>query len=64
MTEKIDIIVSRVDFPHEFCLSVNSKHFSNTDDSIKIINGILGSYFEPQGKGLTDSRCFPRSNDQ
>ena len=37
--------VPRVEFPSSFSLSANSKHYSNTAESIKIINEILVCYF-------------------
>ena len=49
---KTDKSIPRVDFSREFSLSANPKHFSNTDESIKIINEILNPYFESQKKGI------------
>ena len=56
---KTDKSIPRVDFSREFSLSVNPKHFSNTDKSIKIINEILNPYFESQRKELGLDERFP-----
>ena len=38
--------VSKVEFPSSFPLSANPKHYSNTADSIKVINEILVPFFK------------------
>ena len=58
-------------FPESFSLSVNPKHFSNTEKSIKIINEILVPHVEKEREKLGDKsktsppyfRRFQRAND-
>ena len=42
----------KVKFPQSFLLSANLKHFSNTEESIKIINEILFPYIHKQREKL------------
>ena len=42
----------RFKFPESFSLSVNPKHFSNTEESIKIINEIVLPYVDKQREKL------------
>ena len=42
----------RFNFPHGFSLRCNRKHFSNTEESVKIIKEILLPYIEDQRKKL------------
>ena len=51
--------VPKVEFPSSFSLSANPKHYSNTAESIKIINEILVPYFECQRKSLGLDENFP-----
>ena len=44
----------RYKFPESFSLSVNPKHFSNTEESIKIINEIVVPYVEKEREKLGD----------
>ena len=41
-------------FPELFSLSVNPKHFSNTEESIKIIEEIVLTYVEKEREKLDD----------
>ena len=44
----------RYKFPESFSLSVNPKHFSNTEESIKIINEVVVRYVEKERENLGD----------
>ena len=44
----------RYKFPESFSVSVNPKHFSNTEESIKIINEIVVPYVEKEREKLGD----------
>ena len=48
----------KVKFPDSFSLSVNEKHFSNTNESLKLIEDIITPYVEKErGKlGLSDNQ--------
>ena len=48
----------KVKFPDSFSLSVNEKRFSNTNESLKLIEDIITSYVEKErGKlGLSDNQ--------
>ena len=42
----------RVNFPSSFSLSANSKHFSNTQESLKLLDEIIILYVEEERKAL------------
>ena len=42
----------RYKFPHSFSLSVNPNHFSNTDESTKIVNEIVIPYVKRERENL------------
>jgi len=42
----------RFEFPKDFSLSCNPKHFSNTEESVKLINEIILPYVENQRKEM------------
>ena len=44
----------KFDFPSSFSLSANEKHFSNTNESLKLINEIILPYKKEQRKKLDD----------
>lgn len=44
----------KFDFPLSFSLSTNEKHFSNTKESLKLINEVILPYLKEQRKSLDD----------
>ena len=44
----------KFDFPSSFSFSANEKHFSNTPESLKLINEVILSYVKEQRKSLDD----------
>ena len=44
--------IPRVDFPSSFSLSANPKHFSNTEESIKVINEVIVPYITSKSREL------------
>ena len=44
----------RFKFPESFSLSVNPKHFSNTEESVKIVNEIIVPYVEAEREKLAN----------
>ena len=48
----------KVKFPDSFSLSVNEKHFNNTNESLKLIEGIITPYVEKERDklGLSDNQ--------
>jgi len=42
----------KVNFPESFSLSVNEKHFSNTEESLKLIEEIINPYVQKERKRL------------
>ena len=50
----------KVKFPDSFFLSVNEKHFSNTNESLKLIGNIITPYVEKErGKlDLSDNQQY------
>ena len=56
---KTDRSISQVNFLREFSLNASPKHFSNTDESIKIINEMLDLYFESRRMELRLDEGFP-----
>ena len=48
----------KVNLPKEFSLSVNEKHFSNTQESLKLIVDIINPYVKEERK------CLGRNSDQ
>ena len=51
MGEK-QVKVTMVQIPNSFSLSVNLKGFSNTEESVKLLNEIVIPYVTPTGKNL------------
>ena len=51
MGEK-QVKVTMVQIPNSFSLSVNLKGFSNTEESVKLLNEIAIPYVTPTGKNL------------
>ena len=49
---KTERSIPRVDFPSSFSLSANPKHFSNTEESIKVINEVIVPYVTSKRKEL------------
>ena len=45
---------SKFDFPSSFSFSANEKHFSNTNELLKLINEVIFPYVEEQRKNLDD----------
>ena len=44
--EKTQQSLAKVNFPREFSLSANEKHFSNTQESLKLIEDIINLYLK------------------
>ena len=51
MGEK-QVKVTMVQIPNSFSLSVNLQDFSNTEESVKLLNEITIPYVTPTGKNL------------
>ena len=49
---KTERSIPRVDFPSSFSLSANPEHFSNTEESIKVINEVIVPYVTSKRKEL------------
>ena len=53
--------IPRYNFPENFCLSANPKHFSNTEESLKYLDEVIISYVvkeRPESKLLNDQKAL------
>ena len=49
----------RINFPQYFSLSANTKHFSNTQESLKLLNEIIIPYVEKERDKLNLDKKQP-----
>ena len=69
---KTEASYPKVKFPSSCSLSANPKHFSNTAESLKLINEVIVPYVDEQRKTLGDANqaalliidVFRESNDR
>ena len=61
--------IPRYNFPEDFCLSANPKHFSNTEESLKYLDEVIILCFVKEirllndQKSANDNGCFHKPND-